>query len=131
MTVGRTKDAGWQIGVSRTLDQPLERVWSTVVDHPDLWLGPGARLPHEAGELWRAHDGTAGELRSRREHRRLRLTLQPPGEAETTVQVTVTAAGDRTVLRFHQERMRGPAERAAQRAHWQQVMDRVAAALAG
>lgn len=44
MTVGKTRDAGWQIGASRTMDHPLARVWTALVESPDLWLGPGAYL---------------------------------------------------------------------------------------
>lgn len=39
------------------------------------------------------------------------------------------AAAGRTMLRFHQERMSGAAERERRRAYWRGVMDAVAAAL--
>lgn len=132
MTVGKTQDAGWQIGVSRTLDAPLEDAWATLVEQPEVWLGAGAQIPNEVGAQWQAADGTAGELRSRREGDRLRLTLRPPdADHETTVQVAVRAAGSRTSVRFHQERMLDAGERAKQRAHWQGVLDRLAEALDG
>lgn len=47
MTTGRTQDAGWQIGVSRSLPHPVEQVWQTIVTRPGLWLGGGADLPGE------------------------------------------------------------------------------------
>lgn len=131
MTVGKTRDAGWQIGASRTLDYPLDRVWSTLVESPDLWLGPGAVLPREVGQPWTASDGRSGQLRSRREHDRVRLTMRRPDDPhETTVQVAVRPIGRRTTLRFHQERMRDADERAAQRTHWQAMLDRISATLA-
>lgn len=138
MTVGKTRDAGWQVGVSRTLDHPLDRVWATLVEHPDLWLGPGTGpptepgtgLPTEPGESWTADDGTCGELRSRHHQDRVRLTLRRPGDShDSTVQVTVRPAGSRTMVRFHQERMRDADERSARRVHWQAMLDRLAAAL--
>jgi len=116
MPVGRTQDAGWQIGVSRT-DHPLERVWDALVTSPDLWLGPAAELPTELGQAWTASDGSGGELRGRRERERIRLTMHrgtghgvPPDKPghETTVQVTVVATGSRTRVRFHEERMLEP-----------------------
>ncbi|HEV7626427.1 MAG TPA: SRPBCC domain-containing protein [Streptomyces sp.] len=101
-STGLTKDAGWQIGVSRTL--PL----------------PGLTLA----------DGTTGEVRGYREGSRIRLTHRPAGaQTETTVQFTVTPRGGACLLRFHQERLAGSAEREEQRRHWQGVMDEVAAAL--
>ena len=129
MTVGRTRDAGWQIGVSRTLDSPPDRVWTVLLEDPGLWLAPGARLPDEVGAAWVAQDGTQGELRGRR-HDRVRLTVRRPGAHETTVQVSVVPSGARTSVRFHEERMRDADERAARRAHWQATLDRLAVALA-
>lgn len=29
--VGKTKDAGWEIGVSRTVPHPIEHVWEMLV----------------------------------------------------------------------------------------------------
>ncbi|MGH3427328.1 MAG: SRPBCC domain-containing protein [Mycobacteriales bacterium] len=61
---------------------------------------------------------------------RIRLTWCPSGwEHDTTLQVTVSASGSGTLLRFHQERLASPAEREAQRIHWQSVVDALAAAL--
>ena len=131
MPVGKTRDAGWQIGVSRTLAHPLDRVWTVLVENPDLWLAPGVDpLPAKVGEPWTGSDGTCGELRSRRDHDRVRLTLRRPADPhETTVQVTVSPAGAGTIVRFHQERMRDADERTSQRTHWQATMDRLGAAL--
>ena len=56
---------------------------------------------------------------------------RPDDPHETTVQVTVSPAGAGTIVRFHQERMRDADERASQRVHWQEIMDRLAAELDG
>src|SRR5688500_8316452 len=100
--VGQTKDAGWEIGVSVTVDHPLDRVWS-LVRSPEgqaLWIGPGAELVPEKGAAYRTSDGTVGEVRSVRDSDRIRLTMRPKGwDHDTTVQVTVSRSGpDRTVL---------------------------------
>ncbi|MGQ0840377.1 hypothetical protein [Actinokineospora sp.] len=49
--VGQTKDVGWQIGVSKTVSQPIERVWALVTSSEGLalWLGPGAELKPDKG----------------------------------------------------------------------------------
>lgn len=129
-TVGKTKDAGWQIGVSKTLPYPVGAVWSQIVGTPALWLGAGSAIPRDKGEQWQADDGTAGELRSRRECDRVRLTWRPPTWShDTTVQVAVQATATGTVLRFHQERLAGPGERRRQRSHWQAALARIEGAL--
>lgn len=132
--VGRTKDAGWQIGISRTVELPVEAVWDllTAAEGTALWLGDGVRLAPEPGTPYQTADGTVGETRSFRPYDRLRLTWQPPDwDHETTVQIAVRPAGSgRTMIRFHQERMAGAQERDRQRSHWKAVLDRVVAALA-
>ncbi|MFE3472564.1 MULTISPECIES: SRPBCC domain-containing protein [unclassified Streptomyces] len=128
MPVGLTRDAGWEIGVSRTLHQPPQAVWEFITgpEGVALWLGAEGRLPTERGAPYRTADGTEGEIRSYRPGDRVRLTYGP-----STVQVAVTPGSSegRAVLRFHQERLASAEEREERRTHWKAVMDRVAAEL--
>ncbi len=39
--VGQTADAGFQIGVRRTIDAPSRQLWELVTTRPELWLGDG------------------------------------------------------------------------------------------
>jgi uncharacterized protein YndB with AHSA1/START domain len=130
---GLTKDAGWEIGVSRTLDRPVQEVWDFLTSDAGtaVWLGAGVQRLDEPGAAYETEAGTAGEIRSFRPQDRVRLTWQPEEwDHDSTVQFTVTAApGDRTRVVFHQERLADAAERVQQRTHWQGVMDALAAAL--
>jgi uncharacterized protein YndB with AHSA1/START domain len=128
---GLTKDVGWNIGVSKTLPYSVPEVWDFVVSPAGiaLWLGEGARLAE--GARYETADGTSGEVRSLHENDRVRLTWHPADWShESTVQVAVSAARAKTVLRFHQERLDSAAEREQQRAYWQQVMAAVVEQLA-
>ena len=131
--IGRTKDAGWQIGVSRTVDHPIEQVWDflTSAAGTAVWLGHGVRVLPENGGRLKTADGTAGEVRSFHPQDRIRLTWQPEGwDHESTVQVAVRPNGpDRTMVRFHQDRLADSQERAQQREHWRAVMQSVVEAL--
>ena len=131
--VGKTKDAGWQIGVSKTVDHPIERVWEflTSSEGAAMWLGHGVRTLDDIGARYETSDGTVGETRSFRPRDRIRLTWRPPGwDHDSTVQVAVTSSSaGRTVIRFHQERLTGTREREQQRAHWQLVMSAIVEAL--
>lgn len=110
MPTGLTKDAGWQIGVSRVLPHDPGTVW-------DFLTGEGLRV-------WLGRD-ELGEVRSLHELRRIRLS-----HGSTVLQVTVTpTAAGRTTLRFHQEHLADADAREAQREHWTAVMDAVEAAL--
>ncbi len=100
--VGKTKDAGWQIGVSRTI----------AVDVADV--------PFVKGAPYETVDGTIGEVRSIRPGDRVRLTWQPADRADpATVQVALSPAKTGCALRFHAERFHDADEREAMRAHYQ------------
>ncbi len=132
MPVGLTKDAGWEIGVSRTVHQPLEAVWSrlTAPDGVGLWLGHGVTFPRRAGEGYETADGTVGEVRGYQERRRIRLTWRPSDwKHDSTVQVTLQPTKSGTSIRFHQDRLAHAAERERQREHWKAVLDRLVDAL--
>ncbi|MBB5856690.1 SRPBCC domain-containing protein [Amycolatopsis umgeniensis] len=131
--IGKTKDAGWEIGVSKTVAYQLEHVWD-YLSGPGLatWLGD-VRLDPAKGAPYETAEGTVGEVRGYREREKIRLTWRPKGWGhESTVQVALRDAGpDKTVVVFHQERLAGPEERAAQREHWQAVLKIVVDDLAG
>ena len=50
--VGQTKDAGFEIGVSKTVPHPREAVWELLTSEEGaaLWLGDGVALPARRGE---------------------------------------------------------------------------------
>ncbi|MFF3452845.1 SRPBCC domain-containing protein [Streptomyces sp. NPDC002730] len=128
MPTGLTRDAGWEIGVSRTLPLPVSTVWDFIVSPEGVArrLGKGAQLPTGKGESYETGDGIAGEVRSYRPGDRIRLTY-----GTTTLQVAVSASGEgKTLLRFHQEHLADAEERERQRAHWKAVMDEITGALA-
>ena len=130
---GHTKDAGWEIGVSRTVPFPVERVWNFLTSSAGsaVWLGAGVERLEEPGAAYETETGTVGQVRSFRPRDRVRLTWQPVDwDHDSTVQFTVTpVAGDRTRVVFHQERLVDAAERERQRGHWQAVLDALVAAL--
>ena len=133
MATGLTKDAGWEIGVSRTVPAPLDDVWDllTAPAGTALWLGEGVAFPLDVGDGYTTVDGTAGEVRGYQDRRRIRLTWHPAGWThDSTVQVTVARHKTGTAIRFHQERLADATERERQRTHWSAVLDRLVAALA-
>lgn len=102
MPVGKTKDAGWEIGVSRTVPLGLAEAWARVED-PVAWLGEAA-----------------DDVRSHRPLDRIRV-----GWDGTIVQVALREAPTGTRVTFHQERLADADERERQRTHWSAVMDRL------
>lgn len=128
MSVGKTKNAGWQIGVSRTVPVDRATAWGFLLGGGlPLWLGVKT-----LGAPGSAYEGTLarGEVRSLTERVRVRLTYHPTdGSGESTVQLGFRDARRGTTLVFHQERLAGAEERERARAHWLAVADAVEAAL--
>ena len=132
--VGKTKDAGWQIGVSVTVGRPVEEVWRGLVSPAGiaLWLGEDVAFRGLKKEAYETADGVTGELRSFRPNDRIRLTWRPAHwNHDSTVQIALEDKGERTGIRFHQERLSGAAERETQRRHWKRIAADFASLLDG
>lgn len=125
--VGKTADAGYQIGVSRTLPFSEEHFWALLLS-PDglrVWLGGPAEIAERAP--FALANGTRGEIRVYKPWSHIRLTWQPADwPAPSTLQVRVVPAYRKSILSFHQEHLAGPAERAAMKAHWEGVIGQLA-----
>ena len=122
--VGRTKDAGWEVGVRTTVAAPLDDVWSFLVGHGlPVWLGEIETLPHEAGSAYATADGVAGTIRSYHENLRIRLTWQPNDwPHDSTVQVTVRQSATGTTIAVHHDRLADREERRLMLGHWKNVV---------
>jgi uncharacterized protein YndB with AHSA1/START domain len=82
------------------------------------------------GVAYETASGTAGEVRSFRDLEKIRLTWRPKDwDHDSTLQVTVSAAGANATLRFHQEWLADSEEREEQREYWKNVIERVVAAI--
>jgi uncharacterized protein YndB with AHSA1/START domain len=125
-TTGLTKDAGWELGVRRTVPAPVDEVWEYfVVDGLATWLGDTTLGLHK-GDRYLTADGVSGEIRSRTDQLRLRITWQPEDWThDTTVQVTLMPAATGTTIGFHQDRLISATERAQMLEHWTEVLSRV------
>ncbi|GAA3578915.1 SRPBCC domain-containing protein [Amycolatopsis ultiminotia] len=130
---GKTARSGWEIGVSRTLPYPGSRLWEFLLGREglEIWLGPGVELPRQRGAGYETANGTSGQIRSFHEGSRVRLTWRPKDwDHDSTVQLTVVDLGKRATVKIHQEWLADAAERTEARAYWQDVIERVEAALA-
>ena len=127
--VGQTSGADFQIGVQKTLPVSSDVAWALLSERPgrDVWLGKTASLEFRKGQEYRTEEGRVGEIRSCVPGERVRLTWSHPSLAQTsTVQIYLAASGDRTSVRFHQERLSNLEERELMRGHWRRVLEELA-----
>ena len=126
--VGETADAGFQVGCQRTLPVAKADLWAWLLSPAgvETWLGEGVEFEGRPGETYSTTDSIRGEVRTRSDEQRLRLTWQPPGwKKPSTLQFTVSCprnTADRTTLRIHHEHLADPATREAMRTRWQAVL---------
>jgi uncharacterized protein YndB with AHSA1/START domain len=127
---GQTRDAGWEVGVRRTVAAPVETVWSYLLgDGLPIWLGRTV-LTLEKGAEYETDDDIRGRVLSVTDGMRIRLSWQPgEWDHDSTLQLTVRAAPTGTTIGFHQERLSGREERKIMLGHWKDVVQRLDDAL--
>lgn len=126
--LGGTENAGFQIGVQKTLPLTAEDAWN-LITQPEglaLWLGTVSDLRWEKRAAYETAEGTRGEIRSFTPGKLVRLTWQPAGfAAPSTLQVYLEPSGKKTAVLFHQEKLDSTETREQMRAHWREVLQRL------
>lgn len=130
---GETCQGDFQVGVRVTVAARIEAVWAALISSTGKteWLGSDAALAPKT--MYRAHDGTEGEVRVVKPLARIRFTRRSPGApAASTAQIALAASGDaRTGITFHHEKLRDADEREVMRRHWKAVAERIKALVEG
>ncbi|MGN7453921.1 SRPBCC family protein [Paenibacillus pasadenensis] len=125
--VGLTADAGWQIGVRRTLGASAERIWRHLTGTEAglaLWLGDARPRELEPGSELVSSEGIESRFVVVKPGRQLRLRWRlPEWDEPSTLQIRLLPSGEgRTAVSFHQERLAGPAERELMKRRWEQAL---------
>ena len=125
--VGQTADAGFQVGVQKTLPIGLDGAWTLLSSRRGIacWLGKTSRFSLTEGKTFRTETGIQGEIRVVKPGTRVRLTWQQPGmQRPATLQITLVAAGpENTSIRIHLEHLPSQKSREEMKAHWRAVLD--------
>jgi len=136
-TVGQTADAGFQVGVRRSVAAGPAAAWELVTSRPELWLGEGASIAFEEGARYEVPPaagapGASGEVRVVKPGERLRMTWRPEGwAAPATLQLAFTESRPgTTAITVHLEKLPDADAREAMRARFRRALERVAEAVA-
>jgi uncharacterized protein YndB with AHSA1/START domain len=133
--VGETADAGFQVGVQRSVGATTTEAWELITSRPELWLGEGASVAFDQGARYDVppgggDPGASGEIRVVKPGNRLRMTWQPQDwPAPATLQVTLsTSESGKTAITVHMEKLPDADAREAMRERWRGALERIAAA---
>ncbi|MCZ8511031.1 SRPBCC domain-containing protein [Paenibacillus filicis] len=133
--VGQTADAGFQIGVRRTLPLSPEQLWPMLVSKQglSLWIGEQPVFRLEPGQRFSSKQGAFGELRVVKPSQQLRMTWQlPDWEVPSMLQIRLLPGSQgKTTLSFHQEKLAGAFAREEMRLHWEDVIQHMLEFAAG
>ena len=133
--VGETADAGFQVGVRRSVEATRTQAWQLITSRPELWLGEGASVAFDKGGRYEVPPGddapgVTGEVRVVKPGDRLRMTWQPEGwPAPATLQLTLSeSASGKTAIHVHLEKLPDADARDAMRERWREALERLVAA---
>jgi uncharacterized protein YndB with AHSA1/START domain len=128
-TTGHSKDAGWDVGVRKTVAAPVAEVWTYLVGKGlPMWLGEATELPTKKGVRYRTDDGVRGTIRGYDEKKLVRLTWQPEDwPHDTTLTLTLTKAGAGATIHIQHEDLADREERRMMLGHWYRVLDSLVA----
>jgi activator of HSP90 ATPase len=131
-TTGLTKDAGYQVGVRKTIEGSHLDVWNFLLSNTglEIWLGnidPDDLARREEISL---SNGTTVKITRFKLQSHLRMQWRKKSWATSSrLQLRVIAAGyDKTTISFHQEMLENDAQREAMKSHWRHILIKLEAA---
>ncbi len=127
-TVGQTKDAGFQIGLRKTLPISVNNAQDFLFSNEglDIWLGKLMSNNLELNKTYKTKDGIEGKIKILKPLSHIRLTWKKKNWINiSTVQIRVINAKDKTTISFHQEKLLDSAQRDEMKNHWANIMDRL------
>lgn len=126
---GLTKDAGFQIGVRRTMAVGHAELWDFFFSPEGilLWFG-NVNPPLPLGTSFKSDDGFEGFITTFREGSHFRMKWKKPGwDHFSMLQVRIMPSGNKTILAFHQDQLLNEQERMEMKAYWLQVAEKIEA----
>jgi hypothetical protein len=132
-TTGFTKDAGYQVGVRKTIQGSHLDVWNFLLSDKGLsiWLGDADPEKLILREEITLSDGTIVKITRFKLQSHLRMRWRKKSwDSSSRLQLRVIASGyHRTTLAFHQEMLDSSAQREDMKRHWKQVLANLEAGL--
>lgn len=121
-TLGQTQDAGFEIGIQRTISIDSAELWEWLLsaEGAEVWLGIRTEIPARKGASFLSRDGSY-EVRSIVEGRKIRLRKTYDNSA-STIQLYLTPKKEKTALLVHHERLEDSTQREKMKRHWQNTL---------
>ncbi len=126
--VGQTRDAGFQIGVRKTVAVPAETVWNFLfsVAGLSIWLGKMSLENFELGKPFKTEEEIEGKLSVFKPNSHIRLTWKPKHWTNTSaLQIRVIPSKVKTTISFHQDKLLNSRQRDEMKKYWDEVIVKI------
>ncbi|MCW3117023.1 MAG: ATPase [Chitinophagaceae bacterium] len=127
-SVGLTEDAGWQIGVRKTIPASFNEVWDFLFSDKGLstWLGNTQKDALVINASYKTKEGTGGIVRLLTDHSHIRLTWKKKDWKNVSLlQLRIIPAKNKTTVSFHHEKLQDAQQRKEMKTHWDVVMEKI------
>jgi len=125
--VGKTKDAGFQFGIRKTITVSTEKVWDFLFSENGLkiWLG-NLKSELELKKEFETEKGITGLLRVFKPNSHIRLNWKAKTwENISTVQIRVIGNENKTTIAIHQEKLLNSEQRNEMKEYWTKIIEKI------
>lgn len=132
--LGETVNAGFEVGVQKTVNIPVEEAWQLLSSETGvkIWLGEVEDIELIKGKILHTTDGSSAEIRSVKRGERIRIKWQPHDNTNpSTFQITLTPAGGKTSIRIHHENLDGEKSRSEMQGYWKEILEKFSSIASG
>ncbi len=126
--VGQTRDAGFQIGVRKTVAVPAETVWNFLFSEEGLttWLGKISLENFELGKPFKTEEEIEGKIKVFKRNSHVRLSWKPKRWTNTSaLQIRVIPSKEKTTISFHQDKLLDSKQRDEMKKYWDKVIVKI------
>jgi len=127
-STGKTKDAGYQVGVRRTFPVTVHDAWDYLFSEKGIqtWLGYHYEIKWQRNQQYTTKYGTHICIRTYKDLSHVRLKYQKKDwDNNSTIQLRVLYAKTGTTISFHQEKLLDELQRNEMKTHWDRVLHQI------
>lgn len=125
---GQTQDAGFQMGVRKTFNQPIELALAFLFSNEGgaLWLDFDRLEELELQQDFLTNKGTHARITTFRAQSHIRLKWQAPHWPNPSIlQMRIIPSKEKTTISFHQDHLLDSTQRTEMKQHWTQVLNAI------
>ena len=126
--VGKTKDAGFQVGARRTVNAGYTDTWDFMFSKAglEIWLEGANADSFEVGKEIALDGGRKAKITVFDPYSHIRMKLSSDSwKSHSRLQLRVMEANGKSVVAFHQELLDDADHRAEMKMHWNSVLESI------